>query len=161
MAIDINALIIGAKQAIMEAEPEDVEVLLGEEIVRVRLWPMPGDEWRALAAQHSPRFEVVDGERVHVTADAGHGFNVDTLVPAYPRVALVQGDEEQALDADTWGRIVAVLQSDALAGVAAVIAFMNIARPAQRTVAALGKAWRGGNGTKPGSPASSASQSES
>ena len=155
LTIDLEALIASAKAAHESAAPEHVEVLLGDELVTVRLWPLAPSEWRVLHTGHPPRTVVVDGETQTSPADVAYGCDIDAVTRAYPRVALVKGDDEHALDAGTWARIVDVLPLGGLQGVMATIAYMNIAEPAQRFVEALGKAARAGEPMRPASPDSS------
>lgn len=145
---DIEALIAGAKKAIEQVEPEDVKVLMGEELVTVRLWPLSGQEYRALVADHPARVVEEDGQKTVRQGDRPYGCNIDSLTRAYPRVALVQDGEETELSPELWGRILDVMPSDGIEGVMATISFMNVAIPAQRTVAALGKASAGARQTK-------------
>lgn len=158
---DIEALIAGAKKAIEQVEPEDVEILLGEDLVQIRFWPVSGQEWRGLVASHPARLEKdADGKSVIAQQDRAHGFNVDSLTRAYPRVALVDDDGEKPLDGTLWGRILDVLDGPGFEGIAATIFFLNVIIPSQRTAAA-GKASRGGAKRKRVSPASSGSRSGS
>ena len=155
LAIDLESLIAAARAEFDEAEPQDVDVLLGAELVKVRLWPLAPQAWRVLYADNPVRVKVVDGERVERPSDVPYGCDIDTVVREYPRVALVQSDDVKELDRETWKRIVDVLPLDGLQGVMATIAYMNIAEPAQRLVEALGKAVLGEGQTKPASPDSS------
>lgn len=144
MSTDIEALIAGAKKAIEQVEPEDVEILLGEELVKVRFWPLSGQKWRSLVASHPARIEKdAEGKTVVAQQDRASGFNVDSLTRAYPRVALVDDGEEKPLDEALWGRILDVLDGPGFEGIAATIFFLNVIIPAQRTAAA-GKALRAG-----------------
>ena len=150
LTVDVDELIASAKAAQDQAVPEDVEVLFGEQLTKVRLWPLTRQAWRELVDKHAARFDLVDGRRVVSQSDVAYGFNTATLPEAYPRVAIVQGDEEQKLDKATWKRLLQVMPEDGYAGVLAVIVFMNVGAPAQRTMEALGKAFMG-EGVTPGS----------
>ena len=155
MSLDIDALISNAKKEQAEAGPEELHVLLGGEVVVIRLWPLSGPDWRALFAKHPPRTMIVDEKPKTLTADVPFGCNIDSLVRDYPRVALVKGDEEQELDKRTWRRILDVLPADGISGVAATAIWLNVAEPAHRHMEAQGKAARAGEQTKPASPDSS------
>jgi hypothetical protein len=144
----IDELIAGAKQQIEQVEPEDVKVLMGEDLVTVRIWPLTGQAYRALVADHPARLVEVDGQKVVGPGDKPYECNIDSLTRAYPRVALVQDDEETDLTAELWGRILDVLSPAALEGVMATIAYVNVAVPAQNLISALGKASAGGKRTK-------------
>ena len=152
MTIDVEALIAGAKKTFEQAEPEDVQILMGEEAVTARFWPLSGREWRDLVAAHPARSEEIDGKTVVVQADRVFNFNADTLTSAYPRVALVQGDDVTDLTLALWGRVLSVLDGNAVEGIAATIFYMNVIDPAKR-LAAAGKASKGERSRKLSSPA--------
>lgn len=82
--MDLDALIAKGRAVLDKAEPVDQEVLLGDEIVTVRFRPLTGGEWRALTAVHPPRPQSV--------MDQNMGYDLDAVVRAYPKVALIDGD---------------------------------------------------------------------
>lgn len=85
MALDLDALLAKAQEAIETADPELVPVVLAGQSVGVRFVPMSGAEWRDLCLKHPPRTDVVQ--------DLNLGYNVDEVVAAYPNVALVADDD--------------------------------------------------------------------
>lgn len=161
LTIDVEALISSAKKAFEQAEPDDIRILMGEEEVTVRIWPVTGQEWRRLTATYPARIgEDADGASAVIQADRAFSYNVDALTREYPRVALVDDGTEKNLDTKLWGRILDVLDGPAFEGVAAVIFYLNVVMPAKRQAAA-GKARRGEQAKKRRSPGNSASPSES
>jgi len=82
--MDLDALIAEQKQAIESVEPVEQNVLLGDTLVTVLLYPMAGHEWRSLKAVHPPRPGSALDDRI--------GCNIDAVVRAYPRVAIRDGD---------------------------------------------------------------------
>jgi len=83
--MDLDSLIAKARASVDKVEPVDQEVLLGDEIVKVRFWPLTGGPWRALTATHPPRAKSVFDQNV--------GYNLDAVVRNYPKVFIVDGDE--------------------------------------------------------------------
>lgn len=112
--------LLAEADAQMEAvEPITVPVKLGEQTVGVRFLPMDGPGWRALTVRHPPREDV--------TVDRNHGYNIESVVGAYPDVALIIGDEVddmrrtqddgsvKSLWPETWKRLTATGRDDVAA----------------------------------------------
>lgn len=83
--MDLDALIAKGRAALENVQPVDQDVMIGDELVTVRFWPMTGGEWRAFTAAHAPRAKSV--------FDQNAGYNVDAAVRGYPKTYLVQGDD--------------------------------------------------------------------
>lgn len=83
--IDLDELIAEADRLIADAEAEFVPVVLAKRQVGVRFVPMSGADWRELVLKHPPRPEIAQ--------DLNIGYNVDSVVAAYPDLVLVDGDE--------------------------------------------------------------------
>lgn len=151
MGIDLDALIASARDRLENVEPVTQEVDLGGSIVGVRVWPLRGHEWRDLTALHPWR----EGSQF----DQNLGYNIDAVTRAYPRVALVQGDDVEDVSA-RWADILDVLSGPDLKNIALAVWGVNEFDPQKRMTAA-GKASTGGRKRKRSSPVTSASQPES
>lgn len=160
MGIDVAALVSKAREQFEQAEPTDQEILVGGDRVTLRVRPVTGQEWRGLVVAHPPRTEQVDERTVVIAADRVYGFNMDTLLPEYPAVSLVDGDEETPLSSDEWADIVSVLAEPSLDAARLTVWGVNVYKPSKE-FADAGKASKGGRKKKRRSPASSASPSES
>lgn len=148
--IDVDALIAKQKAALDKVEPVTQDVLLGDEVVGVRFWPLSGVAWRDLTARHPWREDA--------QFDQSLGYNLDGVLRDYPRVYLVQGDTVTDV-ADKWAEIVDVLTGADLKNLGFAIWGLNEFDP-QNRLATAGKASKGAQRKKRSSPASSASQSE-
>jgi len=133
MSIDVKALIAAQKQKLDTVEPVTQDVLLGDEVVGVRLWPMTGTGWRDLTTRHPHRGES--------QFDQALGYNLDGVLREYPRVYLVKGDDVTDVS-DSWGEICDVLSGPDLKNLAYAVWGLNEYDPAQR-LAAAGKASAG------------------
>lgn len=133
MAIDVQALIAKGKQDLDAVTPVDQEVLFAGEQVTVRFWPLSGTAWRDLCAAHPNRGDS--------QFDQALGYNLTSLVAAYPKVYLVDGDEVQDV-ADDWADICAVLSGPDLKNLEYAVWGLNEYEPTQR-LAAAGKASAG------------------
>lgn len=133
MALDVQALIAAQKQKLDTVEPVTESVVLGDELVGVRFWPISGAAWRDLTARHP--------ERADSQFDVALGYDLDGVLREYPRVYLVKGDEVQDV-ADSWADICGVLSAPELKKLAYVVWGLNEYDPAQR-LAAAGKASAG------------------
>jgi len=160
MGIDVSALVSKAREQFEQVEPVEQELLIGGDLVKTRFYPVTGQEWRALVVAHPPRTEVVEGRTVVTPADRPFGFNADALLVDYPRVSLVDGDEETTMTASEWADVVSVLAEPSLEAARLAVWGMNVYTPS-RQFADAGKASAGGRKKKRRSPASSASQSGS
>lgn len=98
--MDLEALFAEADEALAAVEPTTVPVVIAKRTMGVRFLPMSSGDWRHLAAQHPPR--------VDVPADRNRGYNVDAVVAAYPRVALIaeNGDVDDLMRANDEGETV-------------------------------------------------------
>lgn len=160
MGIDVSALVSKAREQFDQVEPVEQDLLIGGELVKARVYPVTGQEWRALVVAHPPRTEVVEERTVVTPADRPFGFNADALLPDYPRVALVDGDEEAELSVAEWADIVSVLAEPSLEAARLAVWGVNVYEPS-KAFADAGKASAGGQKRKRRSPASSASRSGS
>lgn len=134
MGIDLDALIAKAAALVEEAEPELVPVVLAGRQVGVRFFPMSGADWRELAVRHPPRTDVIQ--------DMNLGYNVDSLVAAYPNVALVDGEDVDDMIRDgesRWPSVWAVLTATGRKDVAVAIWAAHERTP-ERLVEEAGKA---------------------
>lgn len=143
--MDIDALIAKGRAELDTVSPTNQDVLLGGEIVTVRFWPLSGLEWRDLAARHPVR----EGSQ----RDLGLGYNLDALLPEYPKVFLVQGDSVENV-ADKWASICALLSPPDLNHLAVALWGMHEFDPGRRLEAAK-KALKGKPLKKRSSPSSS------
>lgn len=151
VSIDIDALISKAREVFEQIEPVDQDVLLGEKVVTVRVWPMEGPDWRDLIAEHPPR--------VKSSTDSTAGYNVDSVAKVYPRLALVDGDtvdnlvrrDEKGREFSRWPEIAARLLGADLRNIASAVWGVNEFDPQKRMVAA-GKGSTGGSRKKRSSP---------
>lgn len=136
--LDLDALISEARSAFDESEPVTQDVLLGDKAVGVRVWPLDGGEWRDLIAAHPPRPGAAQ--------DAQAGYNVDSVVAVYPRVALVDGDDVDDMmrvvdgkAVSRWPDVCATLYGSDRRNLAAAVWGINEYTPAE-ALAAAGKA---------------------
>lgn len=155
MTIDVQALVAKAREQIEQVEPTKQEILLAGQLVTMHIRPLSGQEWRALVVQHPPRVEEVDDKKVVIAADRPYGFNIDSLVPEYPRLAIADGDNEIELSQDEWREIVAVLADPSLEAMRLAIWGLNVYEPAME-IQGAGKASKGEPKKKRRSPESSA-----
>lgn len=94
--MDLDALLAEADAVFEAEEPTTVDVLIGDKDQQIRLWPLDGPAWRDLIAQHPPRQLS--------TYDHNAGYNVDAVVLAYPRIALVtESGVDNMVDRDEKG----------------------------------------------------------
>lgn len=152
--MNLDILISKARKAFEQVDPTDIQVLLGDERVTLRLFPLAGHEWRDLIALYPPR--LVAG----ATEDRVAGYNVDAVVSVYPRVWTVDGDRQIPVAPEQLVSLVEVLSGPELKALAATIWSINESEPAKR-VRAAGKGSTGARPRKRRSPASSESPSES
>lgn len=156
--MDLDALIADAKAKFEATEPVTQDVLLGSKVVGVRFWPIPGPEWRDLVASNPPR--------PGAAMDQNLGYNVDAVVRAFPKVALVDGDEVDNMirrDAEgrefsKWPEVHDSLSGADLKNLAMAVWGLHEWDP-QKALVEAGKALKGGSRKKRNSPANSASQS--
>lgn len=87
MAIDVDALVKQAQEYYESVGPTDVEVLLGDQVVTVRLPYLMPAAFSELAAKHPP----------HVGGAVTGWFDGDQVVRNYPDVVLIVDGEEDDL----------------------------------------------------------------
>jgi len=153
--LDVDALIAKGRAQLDTVQPVTQDVLLGDEVVGVRFWPLSGPDWRLLTAKHPARAEV--------TYDLRLGYDLDAVLADYPRVFLVQGDEvvnlvsvgEDGKQVSRFPDIVKVLSGPDIRNLAMAVWGLNDYDPGKRLVEA-GKALKGGRRKKRSSPGSSA-----
>lgn len=133
MSIDVQALIAAQKQSLDSVEPVTQEVLLGEDLVGVRFWPV-SSAWEELTSKHPPR--------AGVEADLALGYNLSAVVRDYPRTYLVIGDVVQAVVGDQWSEVYDVLSGPDKKNLGFAVWGLNEYDPAQK-LAAAGKASAG------------------
>jgi hypothetical protein len=150
--MDIAALVAKARESFDSVEPVDQDILMGDEVVTVRFWPVTGSAWRALTAEHPARPKVV--------MDQNLGYNLDAVTRSYPNVYLVQGDDvvkvsdplPRKLVTDPekrpWFDVVDSLSGPDLKNLASAVWGLNEYDPAKR-LAHAGKASAGGRKKKP------------
>ena len=141
--MDIDALIAAQKATLDKVQPVDQDVMLGDDIVTVRVWPLSGVAWRDLTAKHPWR----EGSEF----DQQLGYNLDGVVRDYPKVYLV-ADGDPVNVTDRWPEIVDVLTGVDIKNLGFAVWGLNEFDPANRMVSA-GKASKGGRAKKPSSPA--------
>lgn len=132
--IDIDELIEKADAAFDATEPVTQDVLLGDKVVGVRFWPIRGTEWRDLCAAHPPIAK----------AHANYGFNPDAVVLAYPKLAIVDGDDvdnlirrdEKGAEVSRWPDMHARLSGADLKNLAIALWGLHEWTPQQRLIAA-------------------------
>lgn len=131
--MDIKALVAKARQDMDTVQSADQDVVIGGELVTVRVWPLSGPEWRDLCAKHPNRADS--------SFDQALGYNLTAVLADYPRVYLVDGDEVTDARED-WADICAVLSGPDLKNLEYAVWGINEYEPAQR-LAAAGKASAG------------------
>lgn len=150
--MDVAALVAKARESFDTVQPVDQVVLLGDELVTVRFWPISGQEWRKVTAGLPPRGGVVQ--------DMNLGYNLDAAVREYPSVYLVQGDDvvkvsdpeprKKPTDPEhrPWYDVVDALSAPDLKALASAVWGLCEYTP-QKRLAAAGKASARGRKKKP------------
>lgn len=134
MSIDIKALVEKQKQSLDSVEPVTQDVLLGDEIVGVRFWPVAPAVWEELTSKHPARKDN--------PSDASLGYNLAGVVRDYPRTYLVIGDDVQPVVGEQWAEVYDVLSGPDKKNLGYAVWGKNEWEHAQRLVAA-GKASAG------------------
>lgn len=134
MAIDVKALIAAQKQKLDTVEPVTQDVVLGDELVGVRFWPVSGGAWEELTSKNPPRAE--NG------SDSALGYNLAGVVRDYPRTYLVVGDAAEPVVGEQWAEVYDALSGPDKKNLGYAVWGLNEYDPAQRLVAA-GKASAG------------------
>lgn len=133
--MDVMALVAKAKQK-QESDSVghvDQDVMIDEEVVTIRLWPLTGIAYRDLCAKHA--------NRTNSEFDEALGYNLTAVTQSYPRVYTVDGDEVVNVS-DQWSDICAVLSGPDLKALEYAVWGLNEYEPTQR-MAAAGKASAG------------------
>lgn len=131
--MDIKALVAKAKQDMDTVTPTDQAVMVGDQEVTIRLWPLSGTAYRDLCALHPNRTDSAFDEAL--------GYNLTAVTQSYPRVYAVEGDEVTDI-ADSWADMCAVLSAPDLTALEYAVWGMNEYEPTVRRAAA-GKASAG------------------
>lgn len=130
MAFDVDAALAKAREVFDDTTPVDQEILLGDEVVTVRVRPLDGAAWRDLLATFPPR----DGS----DTDKARGYNLTGVTRAYPRVVLLDGEDEQDVS-EKWHDITGAVSGGDLHLIEIAVWGVNEYYPRQR----LGKALKG------------------
>ena len=133
MVLDVKALVAKARQDMDSVQHVDQDVMVGDQRVVVRLWPLSGLAWRDLCAAHPNRGAS--------EFDQALGYNLTAVTQSYPRVYAVDGDDVTDLS-DDWADICAVLSGPDLKALEYAVWGLNEWEPSQR-LAAAGKASAG------------------
>lgn len=131
--MDIQALVAKAKQDMDTVNSVDQEVMIGDQKVTIRLWPLAGPAYRDLCAQHP--------NRTASEFDESLGYNLTGVTQSYPRVYAVDGDEVTDISA-TWADTCAVLSAPDLKALEYAVWGLNEYDPTMR-LAEAGKASAG------------------
>lgn len=124
--MDLKAAIAKAKAETETAE-QDIDIVVGDELVKVVFKRLPGWAWADVLAKHPPR----------PGSDGTIGYNPDAAVRDYP-VDHIRVNGEP-VDEDTWAEMFAVVTSPNIKFMAAAIYGLNQVAPLDR-IAELGKA---------------------
>lgn len=131
--MDLDALVAKAKQETDSVNFVDQDVMVGEQKVTVRLWPMAGNAYRDLCALHP--------NRTNSEFDEALGYNLTAVTQSYPKVYVVDGDDVTNV-ADKWADVCAVLSAPDLKALEYAVWGLNEYEPTQR-LAQAGKASAG------------------
>lgn len=131
--MDIQALVAKAKQDMDTVSAVDQEVLIGDQEVTIRLWPMSGAAYRDLCAKHP--------NRTASEFDEALGYNLSGVTQSYPRVYTVEGDTVTDVS-ESWPDICSVLSAPDLKALEFAVWGLNEYEPTKR-LAAAGKASAG------------------
>lgn len=125
--------LINEERAALDDQPtRAIGVALGSAGIEVTFTKLRGDEWQALTAACPPRAEA--------QGDRALGWDETALVRRYPLDSVrVDGD---AVDAETWGEFIEVLDGPQRNNLAVTIWELNVNTTLKR-LAALGKAQAG------------------
>ncbi|WP_315106373.1 hypothetical protein [uncultured Microbacterium sp.] len=112
--MSIKDLIAKQRAELETVVEQDVDVVLGGELVTLTFSKALPDEWDTLMATNPPRQGV--------KGDAAIGYNAKAVSRVYPNVS-ANGEK---LDAETWGELFGVLDSVHRNNVEAVIWGINV-----------------------------------
>lgn len=127
--MNVEKLIAKAKKRLESIQPEEVEVVLGDRIVTVRIPMISGEEFSALMATRPPRLGV--------PRDYTLGFSLTEVAGSYPNVTLADGDTEDrmlAIEGENktryqWPEVFAALGSEDRGNIEAAIWGMHFHNP--------------------------------
>jgi hypothetical protein len=143
------AEVLAARKAQLaeSALTEDVQVLLGDELVTLRFTELKGMEWAEVTARSAARRDA--------TIDRRYGYNVHGAAAlAAPKSGKrVEGDELVPLSEDEWRDLFEVLSGPDFAAIADAMFVLHEQGPAERLESAK-KALTVGSKRKRTSPAS-------
>lgn len=125
--MNIDELISKQKAALDSVEPVDQDVLLGDDIVTVRLWTLAGIAWRNLIATCPAREGAPFDQQL--------GYNLDAVVANYPRINLINGDDTTDV-AEQWPSIAAVLTAADIKNFGFAVWGLNEFDPTDRLITA-------------------------
>lgn len=132
-----QGLIAKARAQIETPETVDVQVVVGDEIVQLKLTKILGADWIELTRIHPPR--------VGATLDGNLGYNVDGVSGEYPAdKILVNGETGTAED---WAELYGLFDAPFRSSVATALWGLNHYGPTQKA-AELGKALKAGSRRK-------------
>lgn len=126
--LDIKALVEKQKQLLDTVEPVTQDVVLGDQVVGVRFWPVSGSVWEELTAKNTPRQGVEH--------DMALGYNLSGVVRDYPRTYLVDGDDVQPVTGEQWSEVYDVLSGPDKKNLGFAVWGLNEYDPAQKLVTA-------------------------
>ena len=128
--MNIDELIAKQKTVMDSVNPVDQDVLIGDDILTVRIWPLRGSAWRDLIATHPWR----EG----ATFDQQLGYNLDGVVRDYPKVYLVvDGNPENVTE--RWPELFDVLSAADIKHLGFAMWGLNEFDPANRLTKATKK----------------------
>lgn len=85
MVLDLDSKIATAKKSVAEIRTAEQEVLLGDDIVTVRISSVDGPKWIELTGRHPARLDVA--------RDVQLGYNLPAVLRDYTNVEIIEGDE--------------------------------------------------------------------
>lgn len=93
--MDLKELIAAQRKKMEQPQGDDVDVVLGDELVTVTVTELRPDRWQALVAELPPRKTSV--------GDRNLGYNEAALPREYPTDSISVGGEP--VDRDTWAEL--------------------------------------------------------
>lgn len=136
MSIDLKALIEKQRAAVAKVRSDDVEIMVGGELVALTVEKVHPDVWDELMMRNPARHGS--------DSDTEAGYNTKAVTLAYPRLIL----EGEALDAATRAELYADLDSTWRNALSIVIWGVNVNGPLSE-MRALGKARAGRKSPSP------------
>lgn len=123
---------------------EDVQILVGDDLITVRVFKVPGVQWNEAVALSGPR----EGSMV----DELRGFDADSVARALlvEFAAVVEDGEVKRLTEDEWAELYGVIEGEGIEGIANTFWVQNQVKPVADREAAK-KALSGSGVKKSGS----------